>query len=55
MLLQQVVWPPESILETVKEFKVGEKNRTLHRLTDKETAISVFEWLQTPECRNLFI
>lgn len=46
---------PESILETVKEFKVGEKNRTLHRLTDKETAISVFEWLQTPECRNLFI
>lgn len=45
---------PESILETVSPFKVGEKNRTLHRLTDKETAISVFEWLQSEECTSLF-
>ena len=45
---------PNSILETVTGFKVGEKNRTLHRLTDKETAISVFEWLQSEDCRALF-
>ena len=45
---------PDSILETITEYKVGEKNRTLHRLTDKETAISVFEWLQSNECRSIF-
>ncbi|MBE6132110.1 MAG: hypothetical protein E7180_01780 [Erysipelotrichaceae bacterium] len=45
---------PDSILETIKEFKVGEKNRTLHRLTDKETALVVFEWLQSDACRAIF-
>ena len=46
---------PEAMLkETISEYKVGEKNRTLHRLTDKETAKFVFEWLQSDECRAIF-
>lgn len=43
----------EMIKETVS-LKVGEKNRTIHRLTDKETAIYVYQWLQSEEVANIF-
>lgn len=43
----------EMLLETV-DFNVGSKSRTLHRLTEKETAKLVFTWLQSDECRNIF-
>lgn len=43
----------EMLLETVS-FKVGDKNRTLHRLTDKDTAEIVFAWLQSEECTKIF-
>ena len=46
--------PKTMLKETISEYKVGEKNRTLHRLTDKETAMFVFEWLQSDECRAIF-
>lgn len=45
---------PDMLKETISEYKVGEKNRTLHRLTDKETAKFVFAWLQSDECRAIF-
>lgn len=43
----------EMLHETVS-FKVGEKNRTIHRLTDKDTAQLVFAWLQSEECTKIF-
>ena len=45
---------PNSLLETITEYKVGEKNRTIHRLSDKETAITVLDWMKSDACRNLF-
>ena len=45
---------PKSLLETITEYKVGEKNRTIHRLSDKETAITVLDWMKSDACRNLF-
>ncbi|MBQ8205988.1 MAG: hypothetical protein IJZ77_00820 [Bacilli bacterium] len=45
---------PASLLESVSEYYVGSHSRYLHRLTDKETAVLVFEWLKSEECRNLF-
>ena len=46
---------PNDLLETITEYKVGEKNRTIHRLTDKETAITVLDWMKSDPCRNLFV
>ena len=43
----------DMLLETV-EFKVGTKNRTIQRLSDKPTAVAVFEWLQSDEVANIF-
>ena len=41
--------------ETVTPYAIGtHAARTLHRLTDKQTAIFVFEWLQSDECRAIF-
>ena len=35
--------------------KDGEtKNRTIHRLTDKETALFVYQWLQSEDCTSIF-
>ena len=45
---------PNDLLETITEYKVGEKNRTIHRLSDKETAITVLDWMKSDPCRNLF-
>lgn len=45
---------PNDLLETITEYKVGEKNRTIHRLTDKATAITVLDWMKSDPCRNLF-
>ena len=44
----------ESMIKDTVSLKVGEKNRTIHRLTDKETAIYVYEWLQSVECTSIF-
>ena len=44
---------PNDLLETVS-YKVGEKNRTIHRLSDKETAITVLDWMKSDECTGLF-
>lgn len=46
---------PNDLLETITEYKVGEKNRTIHRLTDKATAITVLDWMKSDPCRNLFV
>jgi len=35
-------------------YKGETKNRMLHRLTDKETAIKVFNWLLSEECTSIF-
>lgn len=46
---------PEAMLkETITDYKVGEKNRTIHRISEKETAKFVLAWMQTEECRSLF-
>ena len=46
----------ESMLkETVTPYVIGSHAaRTIHRLTDKETAIFVCEWLKSDECRAIF-
>lgn len=44
----------DSMIKETVSLKVGEKNRTIHRLTDKETAMFVYEWLQSEECKNIF-
>lgn len=46
--------PEEMILETITEYKVGEKNRTLHLLTQDPGVLVVYEWLQSEECRAIF-
>lgn len=43
----------EMLLETAS-FPVGSKNRTIHRLTDKDSTKLIFAWLQTDECKNIF-
>ncbi|MCR5742006.1 MAG: hypothetical protein K6G38_06080 [Gammaproteobacteria bacterium] len=43
----------EMLLESVS-FQVGEKNRMIHRLSDSETVIKVFNWLQSDECKAIF-
>lgn len=52
------VLKPEMIKETEADYVVNyngtNKNRTIHRLSDKETAILVMEWLKSDECRALF-
>lgn len=45
---------PASIYETVTDYAVGTHNRTLHRLSDEPNTLSVFAWLQSEECRNIF-
>ena len=41
--------------ETVTPYAIGtHASRTIHRLTDKETAIFVCEWLKSEECRAIF-
>lgn len=42
------------LLESVTDYAVGSKTRAIHRLTDKETAKLVFDWMKTDECRDLF-
>ena len=52
------VLKPEMIKETEANYTImyndTPKSRTIHRLSDKETALVVFEWLKSEECRNLF-
>ena len=45
---------PAMLLETVSGFAVGAKNRTLHRLTESESVLTVMEWLKSDECRAIF-
>ena len=47
----------ESMLkETVTPYVIGSHpTRTIHRLTEKETAIFVCEWLKSDECRAIFV
>ena len=44
----------DSMIKETVSLKVGEKNRTIHRLTDKETAILVYQWLQSDEVKAIF-
>lgn len=51
------VLKPEMIKETqtfTVTYNGAEKNRTIHRLTDKETALVVMEWLLSEECSKIF-
>ena len=52
------VLKPEMLKETEANYIVNyngsNKSRTIHRLTDKATAIVVMEWLKSDECRALF-
>ncbi len=52
------VLKPEMLKETEANYTINyngtNKSRTIHRLTDKATAILVMEWLKSDECRNLF-
>ena len=44
------------LLDQVLDFQVGtEHTRSIFRLTEKETAVSVFDWMKSDACRNLFI
>ena len=45
---------PAMLLETVTGYAVGSKNRTLHRLTESESVLTVMEWLKSDECRAIF-
>jgi hypothetical protein len=45
---------PAMLLETVTGYAVGAKNRTLHRLTESESVLTVMEWLKSDECRAIF-
>lgn len=43
------------LLDKVLDFKVGaDHTRSIFRLTEKETAISVFDWMKSEDCRSLF-
>lgn len=52
------VLKPEMIKETEANYSItyngAVKSRTIHRLSDKPTAITVMEWLKSDECRALF-
>ena len=52
------VLKPEMILETETSYTImyngTAKSRTIHRLSDKETAVVVFEWLKSDDCRTIF-
>ncbi len=52
------VLKPEMLKETEAGYTIiyngAAKSRTIHRLTDKPTAILVMEWLKSDECRALF-
>ena len=47
--------PASMIYETVSEYIIGTHKRYLHRISEKETALVVFEWMQSEACRNLFL
>ena len=43
------------LLDQVTDFVVdAEHTRSIYRLTEKETAITVFDWLKSGACRGLF-
>lgn len=46
--------PESMLLETEADYKVGAKNRTIHRLTDTDSVKFVYEWLKSEECRAIF-
>ena len=52
------VLKPEMLKETEANYTImyndTAKQRTIHRLSDKETAIIVYNWLKSEECRALF-
>ncbi len=47
--------PESMLLEGETAYTVGAKTRSLFRLSEKETAKMIFEWMKTDECRNLFV
>ena len=47
--------PESMIYETISEYVIGTHKRYLHRISEKETALVVFEWMQSEACRNLFL
>lgn len=44
----------EMLLEAETSFSVGAKTRSVYRLSEKDTAKLVFNWMKTEECRNIF-